>query len=67
MSGAGNHRAYLLNFLNRKSLPSQVVGIVDKKKLSSWPLVRSGVFDEQSAEQIFNSIFEGNASHKGII
>jgi len=67
MSGSGNHRAYILKFLGFQELPAQIVGVVNRDKIWSLPLVRKGFFTRGSAERIFDSVFMGDVSLRGII
>ena len=67
MSGSGNHRAYILNYLGCQSLPAQIVGIINRDHLHSLPLVRNGDFTLGVAEYIFDSVFAGSASLRGIM
>ena len=67
MSGSGNHRAYILNYLGCQSLPAQIVGIINRDHLHRLPLVRNGDFTLGVAEYIFDSVFAGSASLRGIM
>ena len=67
MSGSGNHRAYILNFLSYQSLPAQIIGVIDRDHLFNLPLVRNGDFTLEVAEKIFDLVFAGSTSLRGIM
>ena len=67
MSGSGNHRAYILNYLNYQSLPAQIIGVINRDHLHRLPLVRNGDFTLRVAEHIFDSVFAGSTSLRGIM
>ena len=67
MSGSGNHRAYILNYLNYQSLTAQIIGVINRDHLHRLPLVRNGDFTLRVAEHIFDSVFAGSTSLRGIM
>ena len=67
MSGSGNHRAYILNHLEYPTLPAQIIGVVNRAELHHLPLVREGVFSLPVAQYIFDSVFTGSNSLRGIM
>lgn len=67
MSGSGNHRAYILNFLGFETLPAQVVGVFDRAKVSSFPLVRNGIYSKDQAIKVFDLVFSGRNILRGVM
>ena len=67
MSGSGNHRAYILNHLSYQSLPAQIIGVINRDQLRRLPLVRNGDFTLEVAEHLFDSVFAGSTSLRGIM
>lgn len=67
MSGSGNHRSYILNHLGSQSLPAEIIGVINRNHLNQLPLVRQGVYTVRIAEHIFDSVFSGSTSLRGIM
>ena len=67
MSGSGNHRAYLLNYLRYPLLPARIVGLIDRDDIASLPLVRDGTYTIEFALHLFDSVFDGDLTLRSII
>lgn len=63
----GQHRASVLSALGKETMPL-IIGVVhsrgpfkiDRAASAEWPLVRSGLYSEIEALQIFDGIFDAN-------
>ena len=67
MSGQGNHRAYLCSMLSYENLPCEIVNVVDRAKVKSWPNVVNGTYAKEHALEIFDLVFSGKNICKGIL
>lgn len=67
MSGQGNHRAYLLRFLENNYLPVQIESIVHYEKLKKLKKKGNFSYTEKQAKKIFDYVFDGNNVTRGII
>lgn len=57
MGGQGNHRARIHAALGMPSFFARVLGVVDIREASSWPLCQKGILHEQDALNIFERYF----------
>lgn len=67
MSGDGNHRAYISSLLGNETFECVIESIVDKKKISNFYNVKSGLYSYSEANSIFDSYFSGRESLRGIV
>lgn len=67
MSGEGNHRAYISSLLGNEAFECVIESIVDKKKISNFYNVKSGLYSYSEANFIFDSYFSGGESLRGIV
>ena len=67
MSGEGNHRAYISSLLGNEAFECVIESIVDKKKISNFYNVKSGLYSYSEANSIFDSYFSGRESLRGIV
>lgn len=67
MSGQGNHRAYICSMLSYKNLPCEIINVVDRAKVKSWPNVVNGTYTKEHALEIFDLVFSGEHICKGIV
>ncbi len=54
----GAHRISILAALKKPALPIRIHQIVRKTDVAYWPNVKSGLFSEEAALQVFDRIFE---------
>ena len=67
MSGEGNHRAYISSLLGNEDFECVIESIVEKKKISNFYNVKSGLYSYSEANFIFDSYFSGSESLRGIV
>ena len=67
MSGQGNHRAYLMRFLNNKFLPVEIESVICYNKLKNLKREGNACYNEFQAKAIFDIVFEGNKVCRGIV
>jgi hypothetical protein len=58
---AGMHRIPVASALGIREFTLRVVSVVRRDESSLWPQVKSGLFTEQGALQLFDRLFEGRA------
>jgi hypothetical protein len=67
MSGQGNHRAYLMRFLKKDSLPVEIESVIYYKKLKKLKKKGNLSYTEKQAKAIFDFVFDGCNVSRGII
>ena len=65
MGGNGNHRAYITAALGHKTLPVQIIKIVDRSKIYNWPNVINNEYSKKEARDIFDIVFKGDSCIRG--
>lgn len=55
----GDHRAAVLSALGYEQIPVRLTRLVRRSDVGIWPNVTSGVYDEQSALELFDRLLEG--------
>ena len=68
MAGSeGNHRMYILNFLQYPFLTATLHKIIRKNEVDLWPNVRNGFYSRDDALNIFSALFKGKYNLAGLI
>jgi len=67
MGDGGNHRSYILSFLEYKFFKARVSSIIYKKNIQDWHNVKNGTYTIDEAELIFESYFEGSKVFRGMV
>jgi hypothetical protein len=67
VGGNGNHRAYVMNIIGKKSFPVEIAQVVNIKEINSWFNVKSGLFGLSDAERIFWKFYNGDGPLRGLL
>jgi hypothetical protein len=67
MSGQGNHRAYLMRFLENNNLPVEIESVIYYEKLKKLKMKGNLSYTENQAKTIFDFVFDGSNVLRGII
>lgn len=67
MTGQGNHRYYILSSMDYSLFPCEITRVIRYEKLHLYRNVENGCYTLAGAQELFNTIFKGNQSIRGII
>lgn len=67
MSGQGNHRAYIMRFLNYDKIPVEISKIVKYERLESLSSRAALCYDTTQRKNMFNLVYNSNSILRGIV
>ncbi len=67
MGDGGNHRSYILSYLNHDFFAARISLIINKNEVIKWHNVKNGTYSVDEANEIFDCYFEATKVFRGMV